>query len=95
MIKAVIFDIDGVLIDSFDANLKYYQNLMAWAGYPQPTREDFPPLFYLSLRAAIQKLISSDDEKEIKRIWDKGNSGEIAYNVEQILMPKGAEKVIK
>ena len=41
-IKAVVFDVDGVLLDSFEANLKFFQDLMIRSGYRQPTREEFP-----------------------------------------------------
>ena len=39
MIKAVLFDIDGVLLDSFEANFKFYVDLMAVAGYGPPTKD--------------------------------------------------------
>ena len=45
MIKAVFFDIDGVLLDSFEANLKFYSTLMIKFGFKAPTRENFPDIF--------------------------------------------------
>lgn len=95
MIKAVIFDIDGVLLDSFEANLKFYKDLMVKAGYRPPTREEFPPLFHLSMMDAVKALTRSDSEKEIKRIWELGKSREVKYPIELLNMPEGAEKVIE
>jgi phosphoglycolate phosphatase-like HAD superfamily hydrolase len=40
MIKAVLFDIDGVLLDSFETNLKFFQDLLTKAGHRPPTREE-------------------------------------------------------
>jgi HAD superfamily hydrolase (TIGR01549 family) len=94
MIKAVIFDVDGVLLDSFEANLKFYQDLMVKAGYRPPTREEFPPLFHLSMMEAIKALTKSASAKEIERIWEMGKSREVKYPIELLKMPEQAESVI-
>ena len=60
MIKAVIFDIDGVLLDSFEANLKFFQDLMIKFGYLPPTKEEVPPIFHLNMWDAIRSLTKSD-----------------------------------
>lgn len=95
MIKAVIFDIDGVLLDSFEANLKFFQDLMTKTGYRQPTREEFPAIFHLSMLDCIKVLTKSTSEEEIKRIWEIGRSREVGYDVELLAMPKNAEKIIE
>ena len=68
MVKAVIFDVDGVLLNSFEANLKFYQNLAHKIGVPLPTREQFQKLFHLSMYDVIKILTQSDSEDKIKRI---------------------------
>jgi beta-phosphoglucomutase-like phosphatase (HAD superfamily) len=95
MIKAVIFDIDGVLLDSFEANLKFFQNLMTVAGYRPPTREEFPALFHLSLMDVVKKLTGSKSEEEIMRVFNLGESREVDYPIELLNMPDGADEVIK
>jgi len=95
MTKAVLFDIDGVLLNSFEANLKFFQDLMIHAGYPPPTREAFPPMFHLSMMDAIKALTKSRNEEEIKSIWEIGRSREVPYNVELLSMPEGTEEVLK
>ena len=94
MIKAIIFDIDGVLLDSFEANLKFFQDLMVKTGYTPPTREEFPKFFHLTMMDAIKALTKSTSEKEIKKIWEIGRSREVGYNVELLNMPDSAEEVI-
>lgn len=95
MIKAIIFDIDGVLLDSFEANLKFFQDLMIKAGYQPPTREEFPEIFHLSMLDAIKALTKSTSEEEIKRIWEMGRSREVGYDVELLAMPESAEEIIE
>lgn len=95
MIKAVIFDIDGVLLDSFEANLKFFQNVMIHFGYHPPTREEFPPIFHLTMRDAIKKLTGLSSEEEIKKIWEAGKSREIDYPLALLKIPENAAATIE
>ena len=95
MIKAVIFDIDGVLLDSFKANLKFYQDLLKRFGYKPPTSREYIHAFYLPLNAAIRKLTGSIDETEIKKMWEAGKSRKVPYQTDLLKIPPGLEKVLK
>jgi beta-phosphoglucomutase-like phosphatase (HAD superfamily) len=77
MIKAVLFDIDGVLIDSFAANLRFYQDLMIKAGYKPPTKEEFGNLFHRTLIDVIKVFTKSTSDDEIMRIYKMGQSREV------------------
>lgn len=68
MIKAVLFDVDGTLIDSFEANLRFYQNLLIKAGYTPPKERDFSPLRHFTLVKVLKELTHASD-KEIERIF--------------------------
>lgn len=69
MIKAIIFDVDGVLVDSKNANVAFYQTLLTKAGYPSPPRKAVLENFHLTAWQTIEKLTGLHDQKEIKRIW--------------------------
>jgi len=94
-IKAVIFDIDGVLLDSMSANLKFFQNLMVKFGYQPPTLEYFMPLFHLTMLDTIKILTKSTSDEEIKKIWEAGRSGEVPYPTDLLSMPAAAPSVIE
>lgn len=94
MIKAVIFDVDGVLIDSFEANLKFYQELLVKAGYKKPTREEYEKLFHATLTDVVKILTGSTDEREIKRVWEMGKNRAVRYPDELISTPNDLEKVL-
>lgn len=94
MIKAVIFDIDGVLLDSFEANLKFYQSLMVYSGYRPPTRKEYPAIFHLTMWDAIKKLTGLSAEADIKKIWEMGKNREVVYPLELLKTPDKAEEVI-
>ncbi|MDO8581957.1 MAG: HAD family hydrolase [bacterium] len=95
MIKAVIFDIDGVLLDSFEANLKFFQDLMVRFEYPPPTRKVYQPLFHLSMRTVIEKLTLLSSEEEIEKIWNVGRRREVPYPEKLLSTPDGMEEILK
>ena len=94
MIKALVFDIDGVLIDSFDANLKFFQDLLSKAGYKPPTKKEYYPIFHLSMLDVIRICTKSSDEKEIKRVWEMGRSRKVKYPIFLLKTTKDLEKTI-
>lgn len=72
-IEAVIFDVDGVLVESKEANIFMFQAVLAKAGYPTPTRKEILDCFHLPLRQSLERLTGSSDPEEIQRIWDSAH----------------------
>jgi pyrophosphatase PpaX len=94
MPRAVVFDIDGVLIDSFEANLKFFQDLLSKEGYALPTRESFKKFFHLAMQDTIPAMTGVKDKDEIQRIVEKGKSRAVPYHRELIGYPDGLEEVL-
>lgn len=94
MIKAVIFDIDGVLLDSFNANLKYFQDLLVKVGYPPPTKEQFKPLFHLTMFDVIKTVTKLPDEK-VQEIWEMGKNRAVEYPHHLLIINQGVEETLE
>lgn len=94
MTKAILFDIDGVLLDSFEANLKFFQDLMTHFGYPAPTREAYRPMFHFPMREVIAAL-AHPPQDEIEKIWKAGRSRVVPYPLELLSMPTGSAEVVQ
>lgn len=95
MIKAVIFDVDGVLIDSFEANLKFYHDLFIKAGYKPLSREKYKKFFHGTLKELIKEVTESKDEDEIQRIWLMGKNRKVPYPNELLGYPDKLESTVK
>ncbi len=95
MIKAVLFDVDGVLLDSFEANLKFNQDLMRHTGHTPPTREKFPEYFHLTLWDIIKGMTGLRSDEEIQKIYDVAKGHDVRYAVELITMPPRAGEIIE
>ncbi|MBX4190717.1 HAD family hydrolase [Candidatus Saccharibacteria bacterium] len=96
MLRAVIFDVDGVLVDSKDANVDLYQKLMVKAGYPKPGREKVLKLFHTPLWQTLEVLAETKDETEIKRIADRLSDPDLnsATRAELFRFPQKLEEIL-
>lgn len=72
MVKAVIFDIDGVLLDSWEANIKFYQLLFEKSGYKVPSRKQVEGIFHLPMMDAIRVLAKESSEDKGRTVWEMG-----------------------
>ncbi|MFZ2150356.1 MAG: HAD family hydrolase [Minisyncoccia bacterium] len=96
MIKAVIFDIDGVLLDSFEANLKFFSVLMKKYGFAEPTREAFRELVHLTMQNAIKSLTKLTSAEELKKIWQAAaDKDQHPYPHEMLNVPKNLYEVVE
>ncbi len=93
MIKAILFDIDGVLIDSFAANHKFLNDLLVKAGYDGLPLDPYRKKFHMTMMDVIKSVTKSTSEKEIKRIWDMGNTREVPYPMSSISCQKNINSV--
>jgi HAD superfamily hydrolase (TIGR01509 family) len=67
VLKAVIFDVDGVLIDSLEANVAIVQKLLVASGYPEPTRDQVLQYHHVPILITFQNLTGTTDLAEVAR----------------------------
>lgn len=93
-IKSIIFDFDGVIIDSYDATIHYIQKTIKQANQPVPNREDFNGLLGLKVRDIIQKVLPPNiPDEEIDIIYEQGKKNSIAA-IPLIKLTNKADKVV-
>jgi pyrophosphatase PpaX len=94
MIRAVIFDVDGVLLDSFEGNLKFFGDLLEHVGYPAPTREEYAVMMHLSMWDVIRERTGLTDDGKIREICDIGKRREIPYPLDLLRVPDDIRSAI-
>lgn len=95
MIKSVIFDIDGVLLDSFRANFAFYTALLKQAGYPAASEEEFKKVMHFTLKGTLKGLTDATDE-EVERMYQIGtDTFKKIYPYHLLTMPSKADEVIE
>lgn len=96
MLKAVLFDVDGVLIDSKKANAYFFKRLLVHAGYPEPTEQAVFACFHMSLRQTLEQLTGSQNPAEIDRLVDIVKAGELrSVDADLIEFPHKLEEVLE
>ncbi len=94
MIKAVLFDIDGVLMDSFDANLAYYQKILLKLGKKEIlTAEEFRTAFHLRFTEMMERLLKGTDPREVEHQMDRAR--EVHYPIELLKEMPGVQPVLE
>jgi phosphoglycolate phosphatase-like HAD superfamily hydrolase len=61
MIEAIVFDIDGVLLDSHEANMAFYQEILVCHGFPPVSATELAYGHSHTLRESIAYLTKADD----------------------------------
>ena len=93
MIKAVLFDIDGVLLDSFDAGLRLFQDMLTYMGYPKPTRSEFKKVFHLPLIPVLKHFTKSELTEELERLHEIVEK--VPYHAELLSEPPHTKETLK
>jgi len=91
-LNAVLFDIDGVLLDSRLANYAFYQDILTFCGYAQPTRNQCDAVFHLTRYDALRRLSGEEDEDKMTLLWNA--VPERRYPVELTKVPPFAQRVV-
>ncbi len=94
MIKAILFDIDGVLLDSEESNREFFRRVLGRFGYKAPTKEEYRKAFHLTLRDAIGALTEEKDEKKIAEMWNYGTTLP-DYPDDLLKIPEGLTETIE
>lgn len=92
-VKAVLFDIDGVLVNSFEAGLRFFQDILASLGYPKPSRNEYKNAFHLPFVHALKHLAKAELTEELERIHEIIQK--VPYHPELLSEPPGTKEVLK
>ena len=68
-IRAILFDLDGTLIDQFQAIYKAFSQVIAQMGLPVPDFETVKKSVGGASEATMSKLIGEENAKEAVKIW--------------------------
>lgn len=90
MIRAVLFDIDGVLLDSLKANAEFFRELLSHFGYRGPTDDEQAMYFHLSMRDVIRKYAPDVSEAKVKEIAKYGDTIDRGFDLLEMPMESPA-----
>lgn len=72
--RAVIFDCDGVMFDSMDSNIAYYNHILERFGYPSMRPEDYPVIHMATGEQSVRHLFrdypEQDEAENYRRVMD-------------------------
>ncbi len=71
MIKVLLFDVDGVLIDSGHANRLYINEMLSSNKKKEMTEKEFEKMKHYTMKHALEELFPELNEKERKEFQEK------------------------
>ncbi|MDP4000841.1 MAG: HAD-IA family hydrolase [bacterium] len=92
-IKAVIFDIDGVLIDSVKSNAIFFEKLFKSVGGIKYSRKEYTKRNHMTMWDIIKYFTKEKSEQKIRQIWRLAMKSR--YSHEHIKLPKDGIAVLK
>lgn len=93
MIKAILFDIDGVLVDSFESNYKYYCDFFRKVGIRPPTKKQYRATLFMTIWDNIKHHAKIRDPKKIRKLWKIAQKTD--YPVHLYKLPQKSIKILK
>ena len=93
MVKAVIFDVDGVLVDSFEANYKYFKDIFERSGYEMVARDAYRDMFHISRDDMIRIIAKNPNKEEMARILKIEKT--VIYAIDEMKLTSGSAEVVK
>ncbi len=83
-IEAVLFDFDGVLVDSQAASFAWLSQVISEYGYRKPREEDYREAFGMDRRDAIKHLTKEESERKIDGMMEFAKANERSYPVDMV-----------
>lgn len=94
MIKTVIFDFDGVIVDSYEATIYYMQKTLRHFNKKVPQKKDFDKLLGLKTKDILRALLPNIKEKELDKIYEYSKE-ESFKAVSRIILINGAKNILE
>src|SRR6266540_7497367 len=92
-IRAVIFDVDGVLLDSRDANIAWYRAFLAGHGYANIHEDVLAHGHHMNLRQAIAFMTQAPEER-VSELWQIAEALE-GYPADLLRVPRDCRRVLE
>lgn len=93
MIKNIIFDMDGVILDSFKSNCMFNSDVMKLGGFPKPSSKQLKIAHTLSFRQVIKLFLPNEDEKTYEKMFKIGTEIYPKY-IKYIKLMKDCKKTL-
>ena len=96
MLKAILFDIDGVLFDSLDANITWLQDLFKQFNFPVPSWEDLKKTNGLSFRGNLLAHLPPEEKSNEDLLQKMFSHGKKSYtDFEKYIKPvQGSSEIL-
>lgn len=94
-IEAVFFDMDGVLVDSKEANFAWIASIVEEYGYQRPRKEDYVPAFGMDRHDTIKLLAKEQSEEKIRELMALANLRNDAFPLGVLKVPRGEKRVLE